>query len=946
MDNLLPGMVVKIRNRLWRVDGVFENQITVTNIDGGEILQRRFYAPFEKIQISQMDIPDIDSIGSYRNNKLLVEANRLNLIHSTAPLLSLQRSRIIPTTYQLVPLLMAMDMDTVRLIIADDAGVGKTIEVGLILTELLARQRISNFLVVCPATLREQWKDTLSYFFHIDCQIISSTHRKDLEKKMPVGANPWSFYKYLITSLDYIKQPSVKNEILDYNWDMVIIDEAHLVAKPHQRAKSSINMDRHIFAKAVSKKAKNIILMSATPHNGYSDSYASLIEMIDKSALSGSWDNMKIDRSKAKKFICQRRRADIEKWFEDCDNSKNPFPERIQEEVIIDQKYNTNETQMLKSIGEFSEFLIDLYNTGKSSVLSYWTVMHIHKRSLSSPEALRRTLRNRIRVLEENIKTNISEGYDQESIEYDEYIAKNYVFDNDIGEKLSEESASTYAEQTLIGSLDKMVVERDEILKLLKIAEKIIPNKDSKLKKLTDNVLPDMFENSNRVIIFTKYKDTLDYLFMQLKDRYDGVKVITIYGEMNEQKRLEEYKLFSKQHKAILVATDCISEGMNLQHACSQIIHYELPWNPNRLEQRNGRIDRYGQPEEKVYIKTLVVNDSLDTKILSLLMRKAEQIKHDYGFSPPYFSDSDVVLKLLKSNNVNIKNPYTQMSIFDMIDSNDDSLLDFDPFNDKIMEKIREESFYGQNEMDLSFVESQLLKTEECIGTKDDLKKFYFSCLNKFGCEYNQISEDVYEIKIYDDDLKVPNAANIITFNPTIGLAKGDIEVLDLGHPLIWRAIEKVRHLMYQYKINSGRISGIFTKDCESLIAVIAVLVRYMVNTNPTTVMEEIIHIPVDIYEDRILSQKIANNLLSAKPTGEVPAIDIKDSVEELYKDSKHLKYIDEAVSQKLIIHKSEREKIKGTINKDCESISWTKGIEDIAVTSKDILTITLYYPA
>ena len=170
-----------------------------------------------------------------------------------------------------------------------------------------------------------------------------------------------------------------------------------------------------------------------------------------------------------------------------------------------------------------------------------------------------------------------------------------------------------------------------------------------------------------KVIIFTRFKDTLEYLQKQIiaHSAYKDVSILTIYGDLNERQRREVFRDFERAAKAILIGTDCISEGINLQHACDQIIHYELPWNPNRLEQRNGRIDRFGQKEDKVFIRTLVMDDTLEATILEVLVRKAKSIRKDYGFSPPYFGDDTSILDLIQAKGRHVRLRRHQTSLFD-----------------------------------------------------------------------------------------------------------------------------------------------------------------------------------------------------------------------------------------------------------------------------------------
>ncbi len=221
-----PGTIIRARHRLWRVDRHEGDELLATTIDGGESEQHRLFLGFA---------PGGHRVGYPASQDLLLRAFRLSLLHGSAPLLSLQRSRVIPTNYQLVPVAMALEEPRVRLAIFDDVGLGKTIETGLVVTELLARQMASRVLVVCPANLREQWREALSYFFHLDdARIISTRHRREMERQLPVDANPWEFFHCLIVSEDYAKEAAIRQQILEQKWDIVLIDEAHTLAKPHQ----------------------------------------------------------------------------------------------------------------------------------------------------------------------------------------------------------------------------------------------------------------------------------------------------------------------------------------------------------------------------------------------------------------------------------------------------------------------------------------------------------------------------------------------------------------------------------------------------------------------------------------------------------------------------------------------------------------------------------------
>lgn len=239
-----PGTLVNCRRRLWRVDHQ-EGDILYASALNENTNQTKIYLPIETPKQAELEYPSTTQVGRPQDQLLMLNAFRLSMVNSTTPLRSLQYSRAIPMAYQLVPVAMALEQEQVRMLIADDVGLGKTIEAGLIIQELLYRGLAKKLLVICPASLREQWKEALAYFFHIDAQIYSRENRRRLEKNLPAGANLLEFHNAFIISVDYAKATEVKHLLLDTDWDIVVIDEAHQVAKPHQSsADHHVKMDR------------------------------------------------------------------------------------------------------------------------------------------------------------------------------------------------------------------------------------------------------------------------------------------------------------------------------------------------------------------------------------------------------------------------------------------------------------------------------------------------------------------------------------------------------------------------------------------------------------------------------------------------------------------------------------------------------------------------------
>lgn len=945
---LEPGYVIRNRNRLWRVDSRHGDELLVTSIDGGETEQHRFYVPFERIEPGRMDLPDANRVGHSQTNELLLRAYRLSMLHGSAPLLSIQRSSVIPTDYQIVPVIMALDMPRVRMLIADDVGLGKTIESGLIITELVSRQLARNVLIICPANLREQWQEQMKRFFHLDVRIISSRHRRQMERELPAGANPWEFYPYLITSIDYAKETAIKHQILEHNWDLVLIDEAHYIAKPHQSAlDQKVEMDRWELGLALSKskKVKHFIMLTATPHNGYTDSYASLLNLLQVGAVTGSDFSPHISREVARKHICQRRRKDLEHWFKEGSGERSPFPERDQAEIVITLSGEAREA--IEAVRDYGKMVLESAEKTRQRHIAQWTVMHLHKRALSSPEALRCSIRNRVEGLKK--KLSLLDMGDEENLTIPTNIAKANVLDFDTGEKLNEEEAGLRVERQIFGTVNAIECELDVLQKLTETACTVTPAKDSKLQSLIKDVLPSMLNVYPKAIIFTRYFNTLNYLKDQIpKSKTLGdLTIITLDGSLSEGKRREKFKEFEKAKRAILIATDCISEGVDLQHACAQVIHYELPWNPNRLEQRNGRVDRFGQLKEKVYIRTLVLDEQLDLAILKLLVRKSAEIRDAYGWCPPYFADEDEISRLLEAKGFAAFSGIAGQGVLQFEEPTED--VEF--FTDEILKRVEDESFFGQTDIDLPDVHSRLKHTYEIVASPEQIQSFVKSALSRFGCGISESKDGTYRIIVSNPDLQTADCGNVIekaTFDPKVAIHDPDVIVLEVGHPLVRRLIEVVKDVSWREERHYGRTAYRVTPDVKETTALMHVLARYQVQTTPVTIIEELIPIALPIYGSMPLSIEKTHSLLSAATTPEIRTDDeVKESLSDLLGCKELNDIITESTHVRMQKIASERKVWRERLeHEDSSASSWLVGVDQLALTSVDLLTITVLYPA
>lgn len=917
---LQPGNVIRVRRRLWRVDRVDDQTFTATVLDGSDTIPTRFLRELEEENVSSGSLPppDVTKPSDPAEQDLLLRAMRLSLIHGSAPMLGLQRSRAIPEPYQLVPLLMAMALPKVRLLIADDVGVGKTIESGLILGELVARGLVNRALIVVPASLREQWQEALRDFFHIETVIIAGHTRSALERRLLPGQSPWEAFPFVVVSIDYAKMHV--GEILAHKWDLAIVDEAHIAARPHQApGRSQQEMLRWEFVERLSKRVDHLLLLSATPHNGYTDSFASLIEILNPAAATPE----RIDRELAVPHVVQRRRQDIEAWY--GAEGRRPFPTRDQREDIID--LSVAERNLLDRLRKYTERI----ESRGSSVLNFWVAAHFQRRALSSPEALRKSLGNRRRAVSRRLVQDVAAPQAAE--------AEAVVMDSDTGDDLSDEQRSRRVDVAAIGGIDEL----RELEELEQLAGKITPKLDSKLTYLRTKLLPARLRahrDSRRVLMFTRYQDTLDYVAKQLEREgqkegfLKGITVFTITGDMTQPDRRKVFRQFETTANAICIATDCISEGLDLQRACAEIVHYELPWNPNRLEQRNGRIDRYGQPERQVGIRALVLNDPLDVTILELLVKKARQIREQFGVCPVYFA-SGRELRALMAQYGREKG---QLVLPGFAEEGFQGVAAVpDPFNEGHIQRVVDESFYGQSRVRLREVEASLRETYDTVGKPEEVSAFVLSALNRYGIQSQPRDADSFILPARESVIPELRAELIYTFDPAMGRDDPAVEVLDLAHPLVMRLVDMVRDEAAGNE--RGRFSARANSEAKRVGALAHVLARFTAETDPPIVMEELITVPLPVHDEVELDY--GAELLKAAPAALHQTSSEVIEVGHIVLGRPDLQSrLGEAVDQ--------RRALLGERHAGISALgwAWAAGISDLRLASQDILALTAVFPS
>lgn len=524
---------------------------------------------------------------------------------SSADIRSLQapfRSGVTIEDYQLDPLVRAVQMPRVNLLIADDVGLGKTIESGLIVQELILRNRARMVLIVCPSSLQIQWRDQMRDKFGLEFRIVDSQMMHDLRRARGLHVNPWSHFPRLVTSIDFLKRdrpmrlmrellPGDEEPKYPRKFDILIVDEAHNVA-PVGRGKYATDSLRTLAIRTLTPHFEHRLFLTATPHNGYRESFSALLELLDNQRFARG---VEPDRQQLGAVMVRRLKSELPSDFDGAPR----FPKRLVEPIEVD--YSQEERQVHAWLREYTESRQSHPQDEQERYATEFIMKLLKKRLFSSPAAFLTTLEQHGKTLEK-VKGSAPQRKPTVGI----LRAQLEQAENDDFEESGEESSS---EETLLTAtrLFRPLSPRErELLKQMHTwAERASAQPDSKTRELfrwlKGIVKPNGKWSDERVVIFTEYRATLNWLHEQLamNGLTEGGRVMTLYGGMpSDQREAVKAAFQASPHISavrILLATDAASEGIDLQNHCHRILHIEIPWNPNRLEQRNGRLDRHGQ---------------------------------------------------------------------------------------------------------------------------------------------------------------------------------------------------------------------------------------------------------------------------------------------------------------------------------------------------------------
>lgn len=716
-----PGAVVTCRNRQWVVlpSGIPE-VIRLRPLSGNEDQICGIYQPLElePITPAQFPVPQADLIQDHTAAQLLMDAARLSLRSGAGPFRSLGRLSVRPRPYQLVPLLMALRLENIRLLIADDVGIGKTIEAGLIARELLDRREVKRLGVLCPPHLCDQWQRELREKFHIDAVVIRSGTVSKLERGLPGGDHHvFGYYPHIIVSLDYAKSDRRRASFLAHCPDLVIVDEAHTCARPGGRSTSQ--QQRHQLLQELAEcEHQNFILLTATPHSGIEASFLSIIGLLKRKFETWDINNLTQEqRTELASHFVQRRRADVKQWL----GNETPFPERdpLEQPYKLSQEYR----HLFEEVYNFARGLVKTTTADMSYAQRrgrYWAALALIRCVMSSPEAAIATLGK------QGSKTATDQGQGSET-DIDEDLMVAYTYDPTDQEQAIDAQPTIALEQ---GQRSYQDADRRKLRGFIQVAATLKGAKDTKLQAAIATVTDLLTEGFNP-IIWCRYIATANYVTEELRNKFEKkrgstTRAIAITGELSEDEREVRLEELTRYPQRILVATDCLSEGVNLQECFNAVIHYDLPWNPNRLEQREGRIDRYGQTATVVKSYLIYGQDNpVDGAVLDVLIRKAVEIHKTLGITVPVPMDSATVSEAVFKSLFDRKTDAQQLSLMDLLDNEESAVEQVHKSWDRAVEREQvSRTRFAQRAIKPDEVEQELVESDRILGNEADVERF------------------------------------------------------------------------------------------------------------------------------------------------------------------------------------------------------------------------------
>lgn len=643
MTTYSPGSLVTARGRDWVVlPGSDEELLVLRPLGGNDDDTAGVLPALEEVHPASFPPPQRGDLGDAASGQLLRTALQIGFRSTAGPFRSLGKLAVEPRAYQYVPLLMALRQDPVRILISDDVGIGKTIEAGMVAAEMIAQGDIERLAVLCGPALAEQWQRELREKFSIDAELVLPSTAGRLSRGLMLDESLFERYPFTVVSTDFIKSPQRRHEFVNHCPKLVIIDEAHTcVADGAGGGGGLARTQRYDLAREVAAdRSRHLVLVTATPHSGKEQGFRNLVGLLDPELATVDLDTVRGRERLARHFV-QRRRADIRHYISEdtefpSDRETKEVSYRLSPEyaALFDKVLAYTRGQVTPEKGHAGP------HAAVRQRVRWWSALALLRALASSPAAAAETLRTRASSAG---ATNVADA---------DRLGRASVLDTADTDSLEGIDVTPGADPDAEDETGTSPESRDRrrLLELAREADRLVGTKaDRKLAALVVQVKGLLSEGYNP-IVFCRFIKTAEYVAEQLKDVLVGsVGVAAVTGELPPELRQQRIaELGATSERRVLVATDCLSEGVNLQDNFDAVVHYDLAWNPTRHEQREGRVDRFGQRRDIVRAITMFGADNgIDRIVLDVLIRKFKVIRERTGVSVPVPDEADNVVMAL-----------------------------------------------------------------------------------------------------------------------------------------------------------------------------------------------------------------------------------------------------------------------------------------------------------
>lgn len=864
------GALVKARGREWVVLPESTDELLLLRpLGGSDAESTGICTALETVEPASFSLPDPALAGDHRSCRLLRDALRLGFRSSAGPFRSFGRIAVEPRPYQLVPLLMGLKLDPVRLLIADDVGIGKTVEALLMARELLDRGECQRLAVLCPPHLAEQWQAEMKEKFHIDAELVLAGTVRKLERQCRTDESIFDVFPYTVVSLDFIKADRRRDDFLRRCPELVIVDEAHTCAFAAGETRGR-HQRNELVRRLAEDVDRHLILVTATPHSGKEEAFRSLLALLSDDLkdlpadLSGE-HNTPIRRRLAQQFV-QRRRADIE-HFLDADTFF-PTREEAEHHYTLTPEYKA----LFKRVLNYArEIALDETGGAHRQRVRWWSALALLRSLASSPAAAAKTLRNRSPVAE------------TETEEQADAVGSMHVLDQGEDEELSGVDVTPGGDTT--PEDEEATSETRRLQDLARAAEALKGDSDAKMVQAV-GLIKKLLNEDFSPIVFCRFIDTAEYLGEELRSRLGKkthVEVVT--GSLPPAEREQRVRAMGEHRSRVLVCTDCLSEGINLQDNFTAVMHYDLSWNPTRHEQREGRVDRFGQQSQTVRALTYYGTDNqIDGIVLDVLLRKHKAIRNSLGISVPVPTDTKAVVEAIFEGLLLRESRGVQQDLLPGLDEylrEDRERLhaDWDKASDR---EKRSRTMFSQEglQRNVSEVQAELASSRQAVGSALDVQQFMLDAVHTAG-GHLQETRDGWTLDLSATPVELRDACNVhedksltVTFDGSRGG-----EHLTRTHPLVEGLASHVLNSALDEQVHSlARRSGvIYTQAVERRTTLLLLRHRYHIVTEMTGDSKQLLAEDCQLVAFRgspenaqWLSQAEAEALLEAAPASNI----------------------------------------------------------------------------